>query len=90
MLVRGFYDDSEQDGLLIMAGWVADYTVWESFTEDWRTALDTDPRIPYFKHHDASRPCLKPRFFDGQQDEIFNLLMGETRSRMNGSTPMLT
>jgi hypothetical protein len=53
VMIRGFFDESEQGNVFLIAGWVADFKTWECFTEDWRTALDADPRIEYFKHHEA-------------------------------------
>jgi hypothetical protein len=53
VMIRGFFDDSAQGDVFLIAGWVTDYETWERFTADWRAALDSDPAIQYFKHHEA-------------------------------------
>jgi hypothetical protein len=52
-MFRGFFDDSERGDIFLIAGWVTDYDTWDRFTKDWREALDADPVIKYFKHHEA-------------------------------------
>lgn len=52
-MIRGFIDDSEQEEVFVLAGWVTDYQTWELFTEKWRAVLDEPPAIKYFKHHEA-------------------------------------
>jgi hypothetical protein len=52
-MIRAFIDESEQGNVFLMAGWVTDYETWQRFNEDWRRALDAEPTIRYFKHHEA-------------------------------------
>jgi hypothetical protein len=52
-MIRGFFDDSEQGEIFLIAGWVTNYETWERFTEEWRSVLDQEPAIKYFKHHEA-------------------------------------
>jgi hypothetical protein len=52
-MIRGYFDESAQGNVFLIAGWVAGFETWARFTEDWRTALDSEPAIRYFKHHEA-------------------------------------
>jgi hypothetical protein len=52
-MIRGFFDESEQGDIFLIAGWVTDYETWERFSEEWRAVLEAEPRIEYFKHHEA-------------------------------------
>lgn len=52
-MIRAFFDESEFRDVFLVAGWVADCETWSRFTEDWQSVLDAEPRIDYFKHHEA-------------------------------------
>jgi hypothetical protein len=51
-MLRAYLDDSGSDSIseyFILAGWVAPAPAWESFTDDWRSALMLSPQIAYVK-----------------------------------------
>jgi hypothetical protein len=52
-MIRGFFDDSSDGSIFLVAGWVTDYQTWERFSKNWRDALDENPKINYFRHHEA-------------------------------------
>jgi hypothetical protein len=52
-MLQGFFDESAYGDVFLVGGWVSDSETWERFTADWQSALDADPKIRYFKHHEA-------------------------------------
>lgn len=56
MVMQAFVDDSGsdlQDRFFILAGFVASPDQWLAFTADWQKALDSKPRLEYFKSNEA-------------------------------------
>src|SRR5262249_39834316 len=52
-----FIDDSgseDKGRAFVLCGYVASTQQWDSFAEDWRSILDTDPKIEYFKMREAN------------------------------------
>ncbi|MBS1982928.1 MAG: DUF3800 domain-containing protein [Bdellovibrionales bacterium] len=62
-MLKAFVDDSGSGGdspWVVLAGYVSTVQDWLAFEQDWVCALDTDPRIEYFKHAEAE--SLKGQF----------------------------
>lgn len=69
-MIRGFFDESEQGDVFLIAGWVADYDIWTTFTEEWRAVLDGEPSIQYFKHHEAKSDPPSGQFLGWSPQQI--------------------
>jgi hypothetical protein len=55
---QAFVDDSghrQHAPVLVLGGFLAPYSQWQRFIEDWRLMLDMDPGIAYFKMNEAHR-----------------------------------
>lgn len=52
-MLEAFVDESEHDGLFVMAGYVASREDWESFSREWQAVLDLDD------HQNKPMPRLK-------------------------------
>ena len=73
-----YIDDSgsnKQEPVMVLAGYVAGFTSWIDFSDEWQAVLDEYPKVGYFKIREAIRleeqfGRLKPR----QRDErVLNL-----------------
>lgn len=67
--MRAYFDESgddPRDKIYVLAGWVAEQTVWEGFNAAWREALAAN-RISYFKHNEAK--ALKKQFAGRTPDD---------------------
>lgn len=55
-MALAFVDDSAYGGdsqYYVLAGYSASEEVWKAFSRDWQSALDTAPRLDYFKMYEA-------------------------------------
>jgi hypothetical protein len=52
-MLRGYFDDSVSAEFFVVAGYIATAEAWVAFSEEWRAALDAEPRIQYFSMTDA-------------------------------------
>ena len=55
MIVNGYVDESESDGVFVMAGFVAPAEEWAKFSDSWDAALRMAPRIRILKTNHAMR-----------------------------------
>jgi len=55
VMLRFYGDDSDVDQppMHVLAGWVADSSVWKPFADEWRAVCEMRPRISYFKFNEA-------------------------------------
>jgi hypothetical protein len=76
-MLQAFFDESYDDEIFVMAGWVAPAKTWALFSNEWQQFLDMKPAIQYFKMKEAFN-------FDGEflgmseesRNEKVRLLMG--------------
>jgi hypothetical protein len=56
-MLRAYIDDSGWGSapMFVLAGWVSRVEFWEKFSDNWQVALDSIPRIRYFKMYEAHR-----------------------------------
>lgn len=62
-VLNAFVDDSGSGGdspWFVLAGYIGTVEQWEQFETDWRSTLDADPKIEYFKMREAE--SLKDQF----------------------------
>ena len=52
-MLQAFIDESVDDSVLSMGGYVSTYEKWEAFEKEWQSALQRQPRIEYFKFSDC-------------------------------------
>lgn len=50
---QAFFDESSNNEVFLIAGWIADAPEWERFSNHWRAVLAEAPAIRDFKHHHA-------------------------------------
>jgi hypothetical protein len=48
-----YSDESEQDGVLVYAGYIARIADWEKLIPAWQALLDAEPKLEYFKMKEA-------------------------------------
>jgi hypothetical protein len=89
-MIRAFFDESGQGDIFLMAGWVTDDQTWERFSKDWTAALQHDPPIRYFKHHEAKGDPPSGEFVGWSkkqiEDKITTLVDVICRHEMYGVT----
>jgi Protein of unknown function (DUF3800) len=72
-MFAAYLDDSgsQKEGpVFVMAGFVAGWSAWMSFSEEWQAALDREPKLAYFKIKEALRLEEQfGRFTERQRDE---------------------
>jgi hypothetical protein len=57
-MLAAYIDDSgseKQGPVMVLAGYVARFTRWMNFSDEWQTALDEQPKLAYFKLKEALR-----------------------------------
>jgi hypothetical protein len=58
MSMQAWIDDSgvagQSPGGLVLAGWIGKAEDWVAFSNDWQKCLDSEPKIRYFKMHEAA------------------------------------
>lgn len=52
-MLAGYYDDSVDDQMFLVAGFVAEVSRWEAFTDEWQRKLKESPAITHYKAYDA-------------------------------------
>src|SRR5689334_5142091 len=58
LILQAFTDDSGNEPtqkLFVLAGFVSPASAWALFSDEWQAALDTPPRLEYFKMAEANR-----------------------------------
>jgi hypothetical protein len=75
MVVRAYIDDSGANttsSVFVLGGFIAPVDNWLAFSTDWKAALDTPPKLEYFKMKEAAR--LKDQFHPrkGWTEELRN------------------
>jgi hypothetical protein len=52
---QGYVDDSgsHEGGLYVLAGYVMPAPKWAAFSDEWKECLKKEPKIAYFKSHEA-------------------------------------
>jgi hypothetical protein len=72
-MFAAYLDDSgsQKEGpVFVMAGFVAGWSAWMSFSEEWQAALDKEPKLTYFKVKEAIRLEEQfGRFTERERDE---------------------
>lgn len=77
MIVNGYVDESEDETVFVMAGFVAPTEEWARFSEEWQSALDAPPVIKVLKTNDAMRSPKRGEWrgiSDDARDEKLRLL----------------
>jgi hypothetical protein len=69
-MFQAYFDESDYDDIFIVAGWVAEESVWKQFSSDWQKVCEEPPRIEYFKHHEAKGKLPTGQFSRWSQDQI--------------------
>jgi hypothetical protein len=75
-MLRAFVDESGFDGAspaYVVGGLVAEETVWEAFSEQWRLVMEMKPKIAYFKFDEAMG--FKGQFQDWREEARNEKLM---------------
>src|SRR5271165_5783719 len=70
LMIRSFVDDSSDGNVYLLGGWVADYSEWERFSDDWAQALREEPGIDYFRHHEAKAAIPEGQFKDWPESDV--------------------
>src|SRR5207248_3962944 len=53
LMLRAYFDDSLNDDVFVVAGFLASATTWAKFSDEWAEALNLAPRIHCFVMNDA-------------------------------------
>jgi hypothetical protein len=53
VIINGYVDESEDDTVFVLAGFVAPAEEWTKFSDVWQAALDAKPRVRLLKTSDA-------------------------------------
>jgi hypothetical protein len=53
LMLQAFIDDSQEDPVFVMAGYIAPAERWALFSDRWKTILEIAPRLEYFKMKEA-------------------------------------
>jgi hypothetical protein len=69
-MFQAYFDESDYDDIFIVAGWVAEDSVWKQFSDDWKAVCEESPRIEYFKHNEAKGKPPKGQFSGWSQEQI--------------------
>jgi hypothetical protein len=74
-MLQAFIDESYDDDLYVMAGWVATAAQWAAFSDEWQQFLDMKPSIAFLKMNDAMTLDGEFRWWREQaRDEKIQLL----------------
>jgi hypothetical protein len=52
-MLQAYVDESEGDGIYVLAGYVSTANQWASFSKEWDQFLGLEPKISYFKYSEA-------------------------------------
>jgi len=75
LMLRVYCDDTWNDEVFVMGGFMADAANWAAFADDWRDALSRPPIINYFVMNDAMKNRGEFRHLQiEQRDEKISLL----------------
>jgi hypothetical protein len=78
LMLKAFFDetsDNTQD--FVMAGWLARFDEWESFSTAWAKELQFSPSVEYFNHNDAmGKKCQFKGWSDEDRDSKMMALAG--------------
>lgn len=53
-MLAGYYDDSYDDDVFVVGGFVGCALRWQRFSDEWEAALDQSPRLEYYKASEAN------------------------------------
>ena len=76
-MLQAFFDESYDDDIFVMAGWVASAKAWTAFSDEWQQFLDMKPSIGYFKMREAFNYQGEFKWWgEKSRNEKVRLLMG--------------
>jgi len=70
VMLQGYVDDSGSEGTrspFVLAGYILPAKEWELFSDDWKSQLEREPRITYFKMMEAAQRIKQ---FSGFSEEF--------------------
>jgi hypothetical protein len=71
VIINGYVDESEDDTVFVLAGFVAPAEEWTKFSDVWQAALDAKPRVRLLKTSDAMHSPPRGEFW-GLSEEARN------------------
>ena len=57
MVFQAFIDDSgnePQSQIFVLAGFISTHKKWAEFSDEWQAELNKEPKLDYFKMHEAA------------------------------------
>jgi len=77
-MLKAFFDEASDDtNDFLMAGWLARFDEWESFSTAWEKELKFNPAIEYFNHNEAmGNKCQFKGWSDVDRDSKMMALAG--------------
>ncbi len=74
-MTQAFVDDSSDGNISMLGGWVADDAEWKRFTNGWAEVLRQEPKINYFRHHEAKTDPPTGEFENWTSEKIDSKIM---------------